>query len=264
MQKMLTISGACLLAILPFTPSLASTCVGSCGTLGADGDVPAPPSGTTYQYVSSNGGISGAGQIAGIGGANGSEFISDSFFASAGDPLAFFFNYITADGTSSFPDYGFAELQSGAGASLGYLFTARTIVNPGDTSPGFGLPANISTLTPATSPILGGLTNWSPLGDSSGDCFGGVGAGCGSTGWIQSVYNVTSDGTYKVRFGVTNFGDTDVDSGLAFAGLTVAGEPVVPAVPEASTWAMMILGFGAAGVAMRRRQRVNVTYAVAY
>jgi len=33
------------------------------------------------------------------------------------------------------------------------------------------------------------------------------------------------------------------------------------AVPEASTWAMMILGIGFVGAALRRRQQVNVTYA---
>ncbi|MBV1691266.1 PEPxxWA-CTERM sorting domain-containing protein [Novosphingobium sp. G106] len=32
-------------------------------------------------------------------------------------------------------------------------------------------------------------------------------------------------------------------------------------VPEPSTWAMMILGIGFAGAAMRRRQRVSVSYA---
>jgi len=34
-----------------------------------------------------------------------------------------------------------------------------------------------------------------------------------------------------------------------------------PAVPEASTWAMMIAGFGAVGFAMRRRQKVALSFA---
>ena len=34
-----------------------------------------------------------------------------------------------------------------------------------------------------------------------------------------------------------------------------------PAVPEPATWAMMIGGFGLIGAAMRRRQKVSVTYA---
>lgn len=35
----------------------------------------------------------------------------------------------------------------------------------------------------------------------------------------------------------------------------------VQAVPEPATWAMMILGFGAIGASMRRRQKVSVSYA---
>jgi len=34
-----------------------------------------------------------------------------------------------------------------------------------------------------------------------------------------------------------------------------------PAVPEAGTWGMMILGFGLAGAAMRRRAKVRVVFA---
>jgi len=34
-----------------------------------------------------------------------------------------------------------------------------------------------------------------------------------------------------------------------------------PAVPESSTWAMMIAGFGAVGFAMRRRQKVALSFA---
>ncbi len=241
----------------------APVCVGNCGTLGADGDVPAPPGGTTYSYVSTDGGVSGAGQISGVGGTNGSSYTTDTFAAAVGDPLNFYFNYITSDGTGSFPDYGFAELLTSGGTSVGFLFTARTVVNPGNTSPGFGLPVNISTLTPATTAIQDGLSNWSPLGGSSGACFGGIGAGCGSTGWIQSTYNIAAAGSYMIKFGASNFGDTALDSGLAFSGITIAGTPVNPTggVPEPATWAMMLLGFAAIGAGMRRRQKVAVRYA---
>ena len=42
----------------------------------------------------------------------------------------------------------------------------------------------------------------------------------------------------------------------SFAG-TLNVTPTVGAVPEPGTWAMMLVGFGAAGVAMRRRKRSN-------
>jgi hypothetical protein len=38
---------------------------------------------------------------------------------------------------------------------------------------------------------------------------------------------------------------------------------VTSAVPEPATWAMMVLGFGAMGMAMRRRRRVNTTVSYA-
>jgi hypothetical protein len=227
--------------------------------------VTSPPSGTSYSYVSTAEGEAGTGQIGGIGGTNGSEYISDAFAAAAGDPLQFYFNYVTGDGTGSFVDYAFSELLTSADAHVAWLFTART--NPGgDASPGFGLPTNDSTLTPASTPINPGATNWSALGASSGNCYGGLGNGCGNTGWIKSIYNIGGAGDYKIRFGVTNYGDNSVDSGLAFSGVTVAGNPVTNpggnAVPEPASWALMISGFGLVGAAMRRHSgRMPVCHA---
>jgi hypothetical protein len=244
-----------------YSAAQASTCIGNCGTLGANGDVTAPPIGSTYGYVSSFQGVTGAGEITGVGGTNGSEFTTSSFSSNAGASLNFYFNYITGDGTSEFPDYGFAELETSTGNHVAYLFTARTVAGSGDTSPGFGLPTNDSTLNPANTPINPGATHWDPLGSSSGGCYGGPGNGCGNTGWIQSTYTIGSAGDYELRFGVTNFGDTAVDSGLAFAGVTVGGVPVsVGGVPEPATWAMFLFGFGAMGWTLRfarSRQSAN-------
>ncbi|HVK43186.1 MAG TPA: PEPxxWA-CTERM sorting domain-containing protein [Phenylobacterium sp.] len=47
---------------------------------------------------------------------------------------------------------------------------------------------------------------------------------------------------------------------IQFDNLTV-GEPVTSAVPEPATWAMMILGFGAVGTAVRTRRRSRVIFA---
>ncbi len=44
----------------------AATCTGACGALGADGVVTAPPTGPTYNYVTTDGGVSGAGQISSV------------------------------------------------------------------------------------------------------------------------------------------------------------------------------------------------------
>lgn len=246
-------------AVMAASAASASTCNGNCGTLGADGDVSAPPpaaGSANYTWVSTSGGPSGVGQIGGVGGTNGSEFLSDTFSAAAGDELDFFFNYVTADGTGAFVDYSFAELLTPGMAHVAWLFTART--NPaGQTSPGFGLPANDSTLTPASVTVAPGATNWSPLGSSSGGCYGGPGNGCGNTGWVESTYTIAGAGDYVLRLGVTNYGDTAVDSGLAFAGAKVGGVgiPLPSDAPEPASWAMMLAGFGAIGAAMRQRRR---------
>lgn len=245
------------------SPAAAQTCVGDCGSAAPNGDVTAPPEyGPNYSYVSTRNGQTGAGQIDGVGGTNGSEYTTAAFSASAGDDLNFYFNYITSDGTGSFVDYAWAQLLSAAGDPIAYLFTARTTPT-GNTSPGFGLPANSATLTPTTTEIDPGLTEWAQLGSSSGDCYLGLSNGCGQTGWINSNYTISSDGDYLLTFGVSNFGDQNYQSGLAFAGLTIAGEeiptPGSGAVPEPATWMMLLLGFGAIGGLMRRRPKQGKT-----
>lgn len=254
-SKFLLPSAALLGAMAIVSPASAQTCIGACGTLGADGVVTASPLGGSYQYVTTAGGLSGKGQIASVGGTNGSELLTPIFSAASGDALKFYFQYVTSDG-AGFADYGFAELLNGTGSHVAYLFTART-TTVGNTSPGFGLPANDSTLNPATTPINPNLTTWSALGSSSGSCYSG---GCGSTGWIQSSYSIATAGNYQLRFGVTNWNDTQFESGLAFNGVTIGDTPVPTGVPEPTSWAMMIGGFALAGGALRSR-RTRVAFA---
>jgi PEP-CTERM motif len=229
--------------------AVAQTCVGNCGTAGADGVVTAPPGGTTYSYVTTDDGVTGGGQLPGEGGENGSTYTTAVFSANAGDPLNFWFNYVTSDG-AGFADYAWAALLTSTLDPVAILFTART--HPTDSIvPGFDLPGVTATLNPTSVPIIPGGPEWSPLGSSSGDCWD---AGCGYTGWINSTYDIELAGNYVLAFGVTNWDDTAFDSGMAFSGITVAGVPVDNAVPEPGTWAMMLMGFGAVGFAMRRRK----------
>jgi hypothetical protein len=58
--------------------------------------------------------------------------------------------------------------------------------------------------------------------------------------------------TKKVRLGPFNLTIPVPDLGAGASALTVA--PVVAAVPEASTWAMMLLGFLGLGFMIHRRK----------
>ena len=206
----------------PLPPGLS--CTGACGQLGPDGVVTPSPSGSsTYFYVTTAGGQTGVGQLPGVGGTNGSLLQTDVFFAKAGAELQYYFNYVTSDG-SGFADYAFSQLTSAENGTF-TLFSARTKPS-GDISPGFGLPLNDATLTPPTTQIQSG-TAWSALGASSGTCYA---AGCGHTGWVSATYVIQQEGWYSLRFGVSNFGDSAYQSGLAFDGITVDGVSVVDPV----------------------------------
>jgi len=83
---------------------------------------------------------------------------------------------------------------------------------------------------------------------------GGVSVGGGSFGGLDSILVGALGGAGHVKvFGADRRGDA-LASFLAFpdGGVNVAA--VFNAVPEPATWALMILGFGAAGTALRRRR----------
>ncbi|MBU1377451.1 MAG: PEPxxWA-CTERM sorting domain-containing protein [Alphaproteobacteria bacterium] len=71
---------------------------------------------------------------------------------------------------------------------------------------------------------------------------------------FSGVANIATAGSYLTEF--------VYDSGLAPAGDFVVDRAYIVAgdvVPEPSTWALMILGFGSAGAMLRRTRRTAVT-----
>lgn len=211
---------AAALAMSGLTAAQAATCIGNCGeSTVADGVVTLPAGATSYNWISTEMGLDGAGQLAGYGGTNGSSLTSDAFYAAAGATVEFYFNYVTSDG-SGYADYAWAQLVGASSSTT--LFTARTKPE-GNIAPGFDLPDVNATLTPGNVQIINGGPVWAPLGESSGACYIGVGNGCGYTGWIKSTYTVAESGTYQLAFGVTNYIDTAYQSGMAFQGLLLNG-----------------------------------------
>jgi hypothetical protein len=220
------------------------------------------PFGTsTYDYISTNG-SSATAVLPGIaptpgGETNGTVLSTPIFSASAGDALNFYFNYVTSDGSSTYSDYAWAELFDSGNKPVALLFTARTEPS-GSIVPGAALPTPVATLTPSSVPIIpgdgpGGLQagpEWTPLGIYSGTCFD---VGCGYTGWVLSSYTIPTGGNYFLEFGATNWVDEKFDTGMAIDGVTVAGVPITPTVPEPST--LLLFGSGLitlAGVARRK------------
>ncbi|WP_083251384.1 NF038132 family protein [Acidihalobacter yilgarnensis] len=232
------------------------TTVGNSGTSTSNDGVVAIPSGqSSVNWISTNGGVNG--NNGGYGGTDGSTVTSNPFAVSTGGTaLTFQFDFITSDGTSSFPDYAWANLYAVGGSNpVATLFTATT--NPsGSAVPGTGagLPSISATINPANVVINSGAgsTVWSPLGTNSGQCWGGYGNGCGNTGWVSASYNIAIPGSYVLTFGVANASDNLYDSGLAFSGAAVGGTSINN-VPEPSDFALF--GLSLVGMAFLRRRK---------
>lgn len=136
----------------------------------------------------------------------------------------------------------------------------------------FGCNADIGL---AVSSVSAGLGN-----DAGGWCHEGLGvtelargATLGNVGWVDNtlysfdleytptnlkvfvndVLQLNVNGAFSDgRFGFYNYSQAQVE----YAGITTAVlPPPNGAVPEPSTWAMLLLGFGAVGGAMRSRRR---------
>ncbi len=260
-------------ALLAGAMSLAAnaSCIGACGTDGANGDITAPPGGGGYSYVTTYGGTSGGGLYPSLAPANatatnGSTLVSDAFSAAEGGQLSFNFNFITSDGTGDYPDFAWAVLEDAGGSVLDTLFTAQTTPPPGNTVPDANLPPNSATLIPSTSGSnLGsggdGGPVWNELGGDSGECWEGTTQGCGYTGWIQSLYTITAadlsanpSGIFHLAFGVSNANDGDYQTGLAIAGELIDNNPIGSgAAPEPSTVVMLGGAMLAMGFMIRRR-----------
>ena len=104
------------------------------------------------------------------------------------------------------------------------------------------------------APITGTTVGFYELFSSCGLLAGG----CGSATFNSpSLFTFNNGGQFSVRLSNVTFATPGT------ANVTGRFTLVTAPVPEPSTWALMLLGFGAVGAAMRSpaRRRVNVSYA---
>jgi hypothetical protein len=113
----------------------------------------------------------------------------------------------------------------------------------------------------ANETLLDVITTWSGLNAS--DPSNGVTYPTGALSF-RGLESLTLGG-FQIGDWVSTSGSNPIDVNFKFATSSFTRDQArfligVSAVPEPTTWAMMILGLGMAGAAMRRRQRQTVNY----
>jgi hypothetical protein len=155
----------------------------------------------------------------------------------------------SADGVVTLPA-GFAEYNF---VSIRNEVIGNTLAGVnGNTVPGFNMATTSSTLNPLSTPIIAGAPEWSALGSISETCYD---ASCGFTGWISATYATALTGNYHLQLGVANVIDTKYQSGLTFAGTTIAGISIGPIskIPlPGAIWIMMSGLIGVLGLNRRK------------
>jgi hypothetical protein len=136
--------------------------------------------------------------------------------------------------------------------------TQHEIYSPGAPDGAF-IQLNISDLIGSVSSIdffMNSTTageEWSVYGSNTDAAGFGTLVANGSDQGASNTHNLVL-GAYKFY----NF-YSDGTNGETFGNVLIGGLTLNESVPEPATWAMMLLGFGAMGVAFRRRRRTTVT-----
>lgn len=124
-------------------------------------------------------------------------------------------------------------------------------INPAPAGPFTGTFDFTNSLAGIYSVLLGSSTPGTTFSSASlvgiGGTSGSVSA-TGSTNVLSLLSGTLNPGSYRFTFGGTApAGGAAVSGNLTFA---------TAAVPEPASWALMLLGFGALGMVIRRRQRI--------
>ena len=241
-------------------------CTGNCGSLVQDGDVTLSPLGNAkYGYVttaySEALGVSPLSLSDNKVGAetNGSRIVSGAFSAGADDSLNIHFNFVSTDG-KGYDDYAWARiLNAGDNSLVAWIFTARATnsgsnkIIPGDVVGSAEFNPRDTLTNYADYEFTSKTADWSALGSSNNICWQTDAKGCGYTGWLESSFKFAQAGSYKLEIGVTNWGDTAYDTGLAFDFQNLSDSRIAAPVPEPGSVSLFLAGLCVLGFAAHRR-----------
>ena len=160
----------------------------------------------------------GSGVLEGQGAKSGTA-IKQTFTANAGDKISFSTDFVTNDRTN--PDFAFFTLQSGSTTTEIVLATA-------------GVTPTVPT---------------NALVEDVGSDFNR------ETGYTTTTLTLVAGGTYTLAFGVVNFGDTNVTSGLLVDNIALAAGPGGGGVPLPAGAYLMTLGLATAGMFSAKLRR---------
>ena len=271
LAAMVALSGVCsqsasAASVAPPADLADWVCTGSCGSLAQDGDVTLSPLGNAkYGYVST--GYSEAFGVSPLSlsdnkvGAetNGSRIVSGAFSANADDSLNIQFNFVSTDG-NGYDDYAWARVvNAGDNSLVAWIFTARATnsgsnkIIPGDVVGSAEFNPRDTLTNYADYEFNSKTADWSALGSSNNICWQTDAKGCGYTGWLESSFKFAQTGSYKLEIGVTNWGDTAYDTGLAFDFQNLNDSRIAAPVPEPGSASLFLAGLCLLGVAAYRR-----------
>ncbi|WP_375290119.1 PEPxxWA-CTERM sorting domain-containing protein [Qipengyuania sp.] len=156
----------------------------------------------------------------------------------------------------SFADFVLANVGDTHTVDVMTIGTQEGSVNIGEDTVAKPISANFTFSSPAGA-----------AGTANGQSYGFIqlftscgllAGGCGRVSWSNpTIFNFGNGGSFSMTLSQTTF-ETP-----GSANVSARFELLANSVPEPSTWAMLILGFGIVGAAMRsaRRQRTSVSFA---